>query len=54
MGSYMDYRIGIGAHLLRVQTHPDQDFTVGDDVFICLASSKCHCIIEQDGGVGAI
>ena len=46
MGSHTDYRIGIGAHSLRVQTHPDQDFAVGDDVFVCLAPSKCHCIIE--------
>ncbi len=54
MGSYVDYRIGIGAHLLRVHTHPDQDFTVGDDVFICLASSKCHCIIEQGDGIETV
>jgi iron(III) transport system ATP-binding protein len=46
MGSHTDYRIAIGTHSLRVHTHPDQDFTVGDDVFVCLAPSKCHCIIE--------
>jgi iron(III) transport system ATP-binding protein len=48
MGSHMDYRIGIGAHSLRVHTHPDQDFAVGDEVFVCLAPSKCHCMNEQD------
>ena len=46
MGNHTDYRIGIGAHSLRVQTHSDQDFAVGDDVFVRLAPSKCHCIIE--------
>src|SRR5262249_31299149 len=54
MGSHTDYRIGIGAHSLRVHTHPDQDFAVGDEVFICLPPSKCHCIIEQDGGPGTV
>jgi hypothetical protein len=54
MGSHTDYRIGIGAHSLRVHTHPDQDFAVGDEVFVCLAPSKCHCINEQDGSSRAV
>jgi len=46
MGNHTDYRVAIGAHSLRVQTHPDHDFAVGDEVFVCVPPSKCHCIIE--------
>jgi iron(III) transport system ATP-binding protein len=46
MGSYSDYRIGVGEQQLRVQTHPDQEFEVGEVVFLTLDVAKCHCILD--------
>jgi iron(III) transport system ATP-binding protein len=54
MGSYTDYRIRIGAQVLRVHTHPDQDFNIGGDVFIGLPAAKCHCIVEQSDKVAGL
>jgi iron(III) transport system ATP-binding protein len=46
MGSCLDHQIGVGDHVLRVQTHPRQAFGIGDEVILVIDPTNCHCIVD--------